>query len=61
MGTLLALPFIMLALGAISALSKRLTLKLGKKPGHLVLVQLAMGLLVAALMVLAFVRISSMH
>ncbi len=61
MGTLLALPFIMLALGAISTLSKRLTLRLGKKPLHLVVVQLVMGLLVAALIAFAIMRISSAH
>ncbi len=61
MGTLLALPLIMLALGAISIFSKRLTLKLGKRPWHLVVVQLVMGLLVAALIAFAIVRISSTH
>ncbi len=61
MGTLLALPLIMFALGAISTLSSRLTLRLGKKPWHLVVVQLVMGLLVAALIAFAIVRISSAH
>ncbi|WP_143707157.1 hypothetical protein ACQR5U_13175 [Xanthomonas oryzae pv. oryzicola] len=61
MGALVAIPVIMLVLGAISAFSTKLTSRIGRNSRKLIVIQVVMGIVVVLLVVFAFSRIASTH
>lgn len=61
MGTLVAIPIIMLLLGVISLFSRKLTARIGRNPRQLILFQVAMAIVVVFLVVFTVLRIASTH
>ncbi|MCC8619055.1 hypothetical protein [Xanthomonas vesicatoria] len=60
-GTLVAIPIIVLLLGVISLISRKLTSRIGRNPRQLILFQVAMGVVVLLIVVFAALRVASIH